>query len=210
MTEKVYLDANILFSFALGQVDRGFARSDKIIERAKSGEFKLFISNFTLSETNHAIKNTILREITKSSPLTTGYSSDNSLIPNIEAEFRKKHSQAYMKIVSMITSNPKQVEMESQFTEYPPDLFYSAAQFHMKIQGKIKLYSIQCPICQTQTLASFSNCSHVKQFVYKGVNIQDILHVDLAKLKECTRLITADQGFEELRIRAVPLYIEIV
>ncbi len=66
---------------------------------------------------------------------------------------------------------------------------------------------MRCQICGE--IASKDAC-HSSLFKYKGVNLQDILHVDIAKINRCDRLITADQAFDELVVRATPMYIEIV
>lgn len=86
------------------------------------------------------------------------------------------------------------------------NLFMTAWEILYDIRGKVKFYHCCDSCCNKREGGSPIVCVH------KGVGAMDILHALIANESNCTKLVTFDRWFEELRdnYRIYPLEIEIL
>jgi len=176
--KKVYLDTNILITFAVGKVkDSRFHLAEEIFNKIKSGTYEGVISTLTLMETlgvfrrqigtNRALMQTVPREE--------------------QGEYVKNDSFAtFQTMLGYLVQMPN-IKFEERISTSIGTVLNTSFEIMKEITGLVKFYN-NCGFCD----------SSVKVSVHKAVAAMDIIHSIIAKDTGCESVVTMDKGFKEL------------
>ena len=211
--ERVYVDTNILVSYALGReraehIDE-YLDAKKVFEEAENGKYRIVVSNFVLSETLHALRNVITDDIysDKGCGLSQQELIDMADSKEFSEKVIKESMKAFRDVVSKLTSDSKHFSIEDEDQKYTKKVFEDGLKVLIKSFGIFKVFRFRCEACNQYI--SCNGCRTNSKIYYKGVNAPDLAHIFISVNLECKKFLTADKGFEKIADN-VPIAIEII
>ena len=203
--KRSYLDANVLV-----KLWQGDPVVDPFFREVEDGICRVFVSHFAFAEVRHTIKKIVLEDMARSLSRDRGILDAELARPDFASDFTTQSASMYATVVDLITSNePDLAEREIRYFEYPQDMFFHSNEVLTAIRGEYRAFDMECPRCGRRSVTC-SACGTSSEPVLKAVNVQDILHVQIAKSQRCDELVTAEKAFTELEDEARPLEIRIL
>lgn len=212
-TEKVYIDTNILLTYALGRKrnvkEEDFAAVKKVFNDAFEGKYKIVISNFLLAETLHALRCIVTENIFKEQG--KGLSREQLFKMANSEEFLGRvsgESQKYFReIVDRLIRDTKHFSIEEPGQTYTGELFRNCLDLIANSFGTFRVFGYYCSICNNQL--SCHKCKSDSEIVYKGLNAPDLIHILISINLGCQQFYTMDKYFSQIK-NTMPIDIHII
>ncbi|HEX9863243.1 MAG TPA: hypothetical protein VGB11_08205 [Candidatus Bathyarchaeia archaeon] len=194
ITEKVYIDTNILVSYALGPNDDGYLKAKNVFDQAVKENHTIMVSNFMLTEALNTLRNVITED--KYQSLAHGV-TQTALIAMADSEdFKKDIADESMKsfsdVIDLMTRDSQHFKFEEN-TKYDGVIFQNSLALLSGLFGIFRVYRFRCDKCEQYNPCS--TCRTTSSIVYKAINAPDLLHVQIAQTLGCTKFVTMDKGF---------------
>ena len=211
--EKVYIDTNILLTYALGRKrnlkEEDFTAVLKLFNDAVEGKYKIVISNFLLAETLHALRSIVTESTFKEQG--KGLSRERLLKMANSEEFLgqvARESQKYFReIVDKLIRDTEHFSIEEPGQTYSGDMFRNCLDLIASSFGTFRVYSYYCSLCNEQM--SCHKCKSDSKIVYKSLNAPDLMHILISINLGCKRFFTMDKYFDIIRNK-IPIDIQII
>ena len=193
-TEKVYIDTNILVSYAMGPDDRDYLKAKKVFDGAIQGNYVIVASNFMLTEALNTLRNVITED--KYQSLNHGI-TQGELIKKADSvtfmtEIERESMESFKEVVDLMTTDSKHFLFEEN-SSYSGIIFQNSLAMLSGIFGIFRVYRFRCDKCNEYNPCQ--TCKTNSSLVYKAVNAPDLLHIQIAQTLGCTRFVTMDKGF---------------
>lgn len=177
--KKVYLDANILITYAVGpEKDDKFDLAKQVFDKIKSGEYEGVISTLTLMEVLGVFRRHI----------GTDRQRMYSVPRDTQGEYVQTESQSMFQSMLGELVKMGNIKFEDGKSVDLASVLNPSLDIMKEVKGIVKFYNT-CGICNSQARVS----------VHKAVATMDIIHTTIAKETGCESLITFDKGFKELQ-----------
>lgn len=210
-TPMLYVDTNILISYALGEKkDKRFHIAKKVFEDVVQGKYIMMISNFVLSEALHALRNIATKKAYKA---IKDKQTQRELIKianstKFRDEVKNRSLKAFKTIVDYITSDPEHFKVEKPKTSYSEKIFSEGLRILSDGFGEFRVFRYRCPKCDSYL--ECEKCGSYCEIVYKSINAPDITHVLISKSLGCEYFLTMDKYFSKIPKREFELEIVVL
>ena len=195
----VYVDTNILVSYALGEErDAGFPTAEKFFGEVAKGNYVVLVSSFVLSEALHTLRNIATEQVYREAK--NGLSQQDLIDIANSREFRDEVNDrslgAFKTIIGFITTDPDHFKFGDLKTVYLEEMFQKALKTLSEGFGEFRVYRSRCPKCDSP-IACYK-CGFDSKIVYKSVNAPDLTHLLISTSLGCKYLFTMDKYFAKI------------
>ncbi|MGA3059801.1 MAG: hypothetical protein ABSD92_05465 [Candidatus Bathyarchaeia archaeon] len=192
--EKVYIDTNILVSYALGPNDDDYLRAKNVFDQAIRENHIIMVSNFMLTEALNTLRNVITED--KYQSLVHGVTQTALIAMADSVEFKKVVAEesmtSFSNVVDLMTKDAQHFKFEEN-TKYDGVIFQNFLALLSGLFGIFRVYRFRCDKCEQYNPCQ--TCKTSSSIAYKAINAPDLLHVQIAQTLGCTKFVTMDKGF---------------